>query len=1075
MANTGNTQQIINYGATANDGTGDPLRTAFIKTDENFDNVWLAGPVGSNVTISNNTIQTNNTNGNITIKPNGTGVIQANASILPNSAGTRDLGSSALSWRRAYVDELLPESLTVSGDATIGGNLTVQGDTIQIGNITTDTLTIQLANTASNKTAANGAGITVGANDAIATFLFNSTSNTWVTNIGANVSGNITAGYFIGNGSLLTGITGSYSNANVANYLPTYSGNISAGNISVTDTVNITKDLYAKTGTFIGDATGDGAMYVGYPTFTNLGSDVVAQFSGNTDAYIQFNFQNGNSGTLASGDYVITANNGDDATFFFNMGLGSNNHSDPDFFGDSSTPNDAYIYVVGNDATGPGDTGPGNLIIGSTNGSIKMFVGNTAQANVVQTLTRSGVTVTGNITANYFSGNGSLLTGISASTGNFVFANNQMSIANTVMEISATGAGADVDIEAADAVFIEALAGEVDIRSADDTFITTGSGGNIWTFGIDGTLTAPGNISAGNINVSDTVNITQDLFVKTGTFTGDATGDNSIYAGFPTFTNLGSDVVAQFSGNTDAYIQFNFQNGNTGTQASGDYVITADNGNDTTHFLNIGLTGSNWNGTQPNSLSSRLLPNDGYMYVQDGNLAIGVKDGNTTGWIWRFDITGSVTADGNLIPSANGNYSLGNSTNYWANVWLGNITTSNISVSGNITGGNISTGVITLTNGATIRDTSGDAVAFGQNAGLTSQGNFAVGIGRNAGQTTQGGAAVAIGVSAGDTSQGNSAVAVGQSAGFTNQSANTVAVGVGAGQTSQGVNAVAVGASAGSLTQGIAAVAIGTLAGRTFQANNSIIINATGANLDQTTANTFTVAPVRNDVANVAEILFYNTTSKEITYGNVISVAGNISGNYILGNGSQLTNLPAPTVTQDISSTGAMSIMTYDGTIKYVNYATVEPASGNITGGNILTGGLISATGNVTGGNIITTGNITGNTAGFAIGYRDIPQVSFTGNATIATADAGKHFYSTQSIDYILTIANNASQGFQTGAAITVINQGTGNITLAQGSGVTLYLTGNATSGNRTVTTFGMATLIKVATDTWFVSGSGVI
>jgi hypothetical protein len=889
MANTGNTQQIINYGATANDGTGDPLRTAFIKTDENFDNVWLAGPVGSNVTISNNTIQTNNTNGNITIKPNGTGIIQANASIIPNSTGTRDLGSSALSWRRAYIDELLPETLTVSGDATIGGNLTVQGDTIQIGNITTDTLTIQLANTASNKTAANGAGITVGANDVIATFLFNSTSNTWVTNIGANVSGNITANYFIGDGSLLTGTTGNslvngnsnvivVNNGNVsvsangtANILTvtdanlgwnstqlaqvivegslratfgmrspsvdarsniysgvndgtirggslsltaagngngaisavtgSFSGNLNAGNIFVANNVSATENINGKTATFTGDATGDGAMYVGYPTFTPLGSDVVAQFSGNTDAYIQFNFQNGNSGTLASGDYVITANNGDDATFFFNMGLGSNNHSDPDFFGDTSTPNDAYIYVVGNDATGPGDTGPGNLIIGSTNGSIKMFVGNTAQANVVQTVTRSGVTVVGNITANYFSGNGSLLTGISASTGNFVFASNQMSIANTVMEIVATGAGADVDIEAADAVFIEALAGEVDIRSADETFITTGSGGNIWTFGIDGTLTAPGNISAGNINVSNNVNITQDLFVKTGTFTGDATGDNSIYAGFPTFTNLGSDVVAQFSGNTDAYIQFNFQNGNTGTQASGDYVITADNGNDTTHFLNIGLTGSNWNGTQPNSLSSRLLPNDGYMYVQDGNLAIGVKDGNTTGWIWRFDITGSVTADGNLIPSANGNYSLGNSTNYWANVWLGNITTSNISVSG----------------------------------------------------------------------------------------------------------------------------------------------------------------------------------------------------------------------------------------------------------------------------------NITGNTAGFAIGYRDIPQVSFIGNATIATADAGKHFYSTQSTDYILTIANNASQGFQTGAAITVINQGTGNITLAQGSGVTLYLTGNATSGNRTVTTFGMATLIKVATDTWFASGSGVI
>jgi hypothetical protein len=136
--------------------------------------------------------------------------------------------------------------------------------------------------------------------------------------------------------------------------------------------------------------------------------------------------------------------------------------------------------------------------------------------------------------------------------------------------------------------------------------------------------------------------------------------------------------------------------------------------------------------------------------------------------------------------------------------------------------------------------------------------------------------------------------------------------------------------------------------------------------------------------------------------------------------------------------------------------------------------GYANVVGNITGGNIITAGNVAGNTAGYAIGYRDIPQVSFTGNATIATTDAGKHYYSTQSTSYTLTIANNASQGFQVGSAITIVNQGTGNITVAQGSGVTLYIAGNATSGNRIVSTFGMATLIKVATNTWFISGAGV-
>jgi hypothetical protein len=57
-------QQIINTGAAANDGSGDPLRTAFTETNNNFTEIYTAGPVGSNVQIVNNTILTLNTNGN---------------------------------------------------------------------------------------------------------------------------------------------------------------------------------------------------------------------------------------------------------------------------------------------------------------------------------------------------------------------------------------------------------------------------------------------------------------------------------------------------------------------------------------------------------------------------------------------------------------------------------------------------------------------------------------------------------------------------------------------------------------------------------------------------------------------------------------------------------------------------------------------------------------------------------------------------------------------------------------------------------------------------------------------------
>jgi hypothetical protein len=63
------------------------------------------------------------------------------------------------------------------------------------------------------------------------------------------------------------------------------------------------------------------------------------------------------------------------------------------------------------------------------------------------------------------------------------------------------------------------------------------------------------------------------------------------------------------------------------------------------------------------------------------------------------------------------------------------------------------------------------------------------------------------------------------------------------------------------------------------------------------------VAPVRNDVANIGEVVFYNTTSKEVTYGNTISVAGNITANYFIGDGSQLTGVTTSVPGQTILPT----------------------------------------------------------------------------------------------------------------------------------------------------------------------------
>lgn len=73
-------KQTVQIGSAANDGTGDPLRTAFDKINDNFQEVYdkLGGDSLSNITHTGSTITNTITNGDITIDPNGTGTVFIN-------------------------------------------------------------------------------------------------------------------------------------------------------------------------------------------------------------------------------------------------------------------------------------------------------------------------------------------------------------------------------------------------------------------------------------------------------------------------------------------------------------------------------------------------------------------------------------------------------------------------------------------------------------------------------------------------------------------------------------------------------------------------------------------------------------------------------------------------------------------------------------------------------------------------------------------------------------------------------------------------------------------------------------
>lgn len=116
------TQQIIDVGAAANDGTGEPLRTAFEAVNSNFTEIYTAGPVGSNVQIANNIITTTVTNTDLVLKPNGIGIIQANAAVLPSVDNVYDIGSPALRFDTVYAGFFVGNGSLLTGISGGSGN-----------------------------------------------------------------------------------------------------------------------------------------------------------------------------------------------------------------------------------------------------------------------------------------------------------------------------------------------------------------------------------------------------------------------------------------------------------------------------------------------------------------------------------------------------------------------------------------------------------------------------------------------------------------------------------------------------------------------------------------------------------------------------------------------------------------------------------------------------------------------------------------------------------------------------------------------------------------------------------------
>jgi len=588
------TQQIINVGSAPNDGLGDPIRTAYIKCNDNFGELYSRAQTEPPTTLVGSV-------------GDQAGMYAYDSNYFYYCYANYD-GSSVI-W--AQISEIgnVSVSQIASGTsnvqiADINGNATVSiGGTSNVVVFSTTGMTAAANVTGANINGTNIYGIVSTAAQPSITSLGILTS--------LDVNGNVSGGNLLTGG--LLSATGNITGGNIATsgrgtFGTTVSaaGNITGGNLISTNDIVATANIIALdeisasgnittagyfVGTFVGNITGNFVV-------PGANTQVLFNTSGNADAVSDFTFDKDTNlltvdGNISVGNVsatgAITATANITGGNLITAGLGS--------FG--TTVSAAGNITGGNlrttgQVSATGNITGGNLTTGIISGTSISVSGNISGGNV---LSAGVVSSSGNITGgnviggalvavSNITGGNLALSGIISATGNITGGNITTAGTFTTANINATGnivatgnvTGGNL-ITAGLGSFGTTIsaAGNItggNLRTAGVASITGNiTGGNL---SISGATAVTGNITGNNVVVNNIIsavgNVSGDNFVSVHAFTGESltvtaniTGGNVLTSGLLSATGNITGANASLTGNTivTGNITVNSQNQST--------------------------------------------------------------------------------------------------------------------------------------------------------------------------------------------------------------------------------------------------------------------------------------------------------------------------------------------------------------------------------------------------------------------------------------------------------------------------------------------------------------------------------